>query len=225
MVGRFFKRLPQIASLILLALGLPAHFWGAWKSWQLVALYVAYFFFLLGALWNAIAKGQFSQKTETKAVQKELGVSTTLATAGLWLMHPLAIWDFAKQKSLARFLPESLTASLGIALLFVAILLIHHSTRTLGKFFDRLALKDDHQLVDKGAYRVIRHPIYLSYLLLFSGFCLLTQSLLGLILLAISGAITFGNHIRVEEKLLEERFGSAYRDYRARTKKLIPFIY
>ncbi|MCS6988037.1 MAG: isoprenylcysteine carboxylmethyltransferase family protein [Chloroherpetonaceae bacterium] len=209
----------------MIALWLPAFVFGVWTSWQLVALYGAYLMFLLGAVWNAIATGQLAQKTETKAVQKELGISTTLATAGLWLTHPLAIWDFAKQKSLAAFVPETASMWLALALLTTAILLIHHSTRTLGKFFDRLTLKDDHVLITKGAYSVIRHPIYLSYLLLFSGFCLLMQSLLALISSMILGGVVFGAHIRIEERMLEERFGSAYREYQAKTKKLIPFIY
>ncbi len=110
-------------------------------------------------------------------------------------------------------------------LFLTAIVLVHHATRTLGKFFDRLVLKDDHQLITNGIYGVIRHPVYLAYLLLFSGFAMLMQSLYALILFAIAGGVVFGNHIRVEETMMEKRFGSAYRDYRSRTKKLIPFIY
>jgi protein-S-isoprenylcysteine O-methyltransferase Ste14 len=76
---------------------------------------------------------------------------------------------------------------------------VHHATRTLGKFFDRLVLKDDHVLITKGIYGTIRHPVYLAYLMLFSGFAMFMQSLYGLILLAFAGGVVFGNHIRVEE--------------------------
>lgn len=225
MLARFLKQLRQIALLIAIALGLPAYFLDVWKTWQLIALYVGYAAFLLGAVWNAIATGQVSQKTETKAVQKELGVATSLATAGLWLAHPVAIYDFANQRSLSHLLPESVSALIAIALMALAIALIHHSTRALGKFFDRIVLKDDHELITKGIYGAIRHPIYLSYILLFSGFALLTQSLYGLLLFWVLCGVVFGNHIRVEEAMMERRFGSAFRDYCARTKKLIPFVY
>jgi hypothetical protein len=71
-----------------------------WSTWQLLVLYLAYTLFLIGSVWNTIATGQVSQKVESKSVQKELGVSTSLATVGLWLLHPLAIYDFAHQQSL-----------------------------------------------------------------------------------------------------------------------------
>lgn len=225
MFARFLKQLRQVALLIALALGLPAYFLDVGLSWQMLMLYFAYALFLVGAVWNTIATGQVSQKIESKSVQKELGASTSLATAGLWLIHPLAIYDFAKQKSLAVLLPETVSALVAGALFLTAILLVHHATRTLGKFFDRLVLKDDHVLITKGVYAVIRHPIYLAYFLLFSGLALVMQSLYALILFAMVGGVVFSNHIRVEEKMMEQRFGGAFRDYRARTKKLIPFIY
>ncbi|MFQ3599306.1 MAG: isoprenylcysteine carboxylmethyltransferase family protein [Chloroherpetonaceae bacterium] len=225
MFARFLKQLRQIALLIAIALGVPAYFLEVGLSWQMLTLYAVYLLFLIGSVWNTIATGQVSQKVESKSVQKDLGVSTSLATAGLWLIHPLAIYDFAKQQSLATLLPETVSILAAGVLFLAAIVLVHHATRTLGKFFDRLVLKDDHQLITSGVYGAIRHPIYLAYLLLFSGFGVLMQSLYALILFAIAGGVVFGNHIRVEEAMMEKRFGKAYRDYCARTKKLIPFIY
>ena len=35
----------------------------------------------------------------------------------------------------------------------------------------------------------------------------------------------FLNRIRMEEKLLTEEFGDAYKKYRETTKKLVPFVY
>ncbi len=225
MLLRFLKQLRQIALLIAIALWLPAYVLKVWSTWQMVVLYLAYTLFLIGSVWNTIATGQVSQKVESKSVQKELGVSTSLATAGLWLIHPLAIYDFAKQQSLTFILTESMAHIIAALLLVSAIVLVHHATRTLGKFFDRLVLKDDHVLITKGIYGVIRHPVYLAYLMLFSGFAMFMQSLYAFILLAFAGGVVFGNHIRVEEAMMEKRFGSAFREYCAKTKKMIPFIY
>jgi protein-S-isoprenylcysteine O-methyltransferase Ste14 len=222
---RFLKQLRQIALLIAIALWLPAYVLNVWSTWQLLVLYLAYTLFLIGSVWNTIATGQVSQKVESKSVQKELGVSTSLATVGLWLLHPLAIYDFAHQQSLTLILTESITHAIAALLLVSAIVLVHHATRTLGKFFDRLVLKDDHVLITNGIYGVIRHPVYLAYLMLFSGFAVFMQSLYALMLLAFASGVVFGNHIRVEEAMMEKRFGSAFREYCAKTKKLIPFIY
>ena len=35
----------------------------------------------------------------------------------------------------------------------------------------------------------------------------------------------FLGRIRMEERLLTEQFGDAYREYKASTRKLIPFVY
>ena len=35
----------------------------------------------------------------------------------------------------------------------------------------------------------------------------------------------FLNRIRIEERMLTEEFGDAYRKYRKATRKLIPFVY
>jgi hypothetical protein len=91
-------------------------------------LYLAYTLFLIGSVWNTIATGQVSQKVESKSVQKELGVSTSLATVGLWLLHPLAIYDFAHQQSLTLILTESITHAIAALLLVSAIVLVHHAT-------------------------------------------------------------------------------------------------
>jgi protein-S-isoprenylcysteine O-methyltransferase Ste14 len=222
---RFLKQLRSIILLIALALGLPAFFLDVLTAWQLATLYIGYAIFLIGSVWNTISEGRVSQPRESQAVQRELGAITSLATAGLWLLHPLAVYDFAKWRSLAGLLPPLYLDGIAMSLLALAIVVVHHSTRTLGKFFDRLALKPDHQLITKGIYGAIRHPIYLSYLLLFSSCAILLHSLWSLLLLAIAGGIVFGNHIRVEEAMMEARFGAAFQAYKLKTKKLIPLIY
>lgn len=225
MLIRFLKQFRSIALLIAFALGLPAFFFNVLAERQLLTLYFGYAIFLIGSVWNTIATGQVSEKRETAEVQKKLGSATHFATAGLWLLHPLAVYDFAKWQSLAPLLPQPYLDFMATGLLVVSILMVHHSTRTLGKFFDRIVLKPDHQLITSGIYGAIRHPIYLSYLLLFSSCALLLQSLWGLALLAVAGGIVFGNHIEVEEAMMAERFGKEFQAYKRKTKKLIPLIY
>jgi protein-S-isoprenylcysteine O-methyltransferase Ste14 len=83
-------------------------------------------------------------------------------------------------------------------------------------------MKDDHQLVTDGAYRWVRHPIYLAFLLMISGSGILARNwfmeLTGVLL------ITFVILLRIprEEALLAERFGDQYIAYRKRTPSLIP---
>ena len=75
------------------------------------------------------------------------------------------------------------------------------------------------QLVEKGIYRVVRHPQYLSFMLLNTGFALLNQDAITLVISFLSVLfLTLG--IKEEEQLLTEQFGDDYVDY----KKKVPSI-
>jgi protein-S-isoprenylcysteine O-methyltransferase Ste14 len=125
-----------------------------------------------------------------------------------------------------------MSSAAGTFLIIVAIFLIVSSiiinqvaVRSLGKFFDRLTIKPEHQLVTTGIYTLVRHPIYLSYILLFAGFCTMLQSSFSLVLLAGVCIVWFGNRIALEEEMLEKEFGDEYKTYQQQTKRLFPFIY
>ena len=114
---------------------------------------------------------------------------------------------------------------MAISLVAVAILVNSVALKTLGKFFDRLTIKADHQLVTEGLYSWVRHPIYTSYILLFLGFSTMLSSWWGSGLLVVTCVVWFGNRIAIEERMLEERFGEEYQSYCQQTKRLFPFVY
>lgn len=223
---RVFRQLRQIALMIALLIALPAYLFDVLGTWQVGLLCAVYTVFLVGSVWNTIRYGQFSQKRDDPEARKALGgVTYFFQIVGLWGMHWLALFDFSRMKSMTVLFGDSISFPVSIVLLATSTLIIHISTRTLGKFFDRLTVKKDHALVTTGIYGVVRHPIYLSYLVLFFGTCLLLQSLWGAVLLGIAGGISFGNHIKVEEAMLEKKFGTEFLAYKKKTKKLIPFLY
>jgi protein-S-isoprenylcysteine O-methyltransferase Ste14 len=76
-------------------------------------------------------------------------------------------------------------------------------------------------VVTTGAFRYVRHPIYLGTLLFYLGLSLATASLLSL---AVTVPIfCFYNYIAsYEEHLLQARFGDEYRRYKRRTGKWAP---
>ena len=88
-----------------------------------------------------------------------------------------------------------------------------------------LVIREDHQLVTHGVYRFVRHPIYLAVLVICVGALpVYSSSLWGCVTMSALIPLVL-NRIRIEERLLTEHFGDAYRAYRAATSKLIPFIY
>lgn len=84
-------------------------------------------------------------------------------------------------------------------------------------------VKNNHELVTSGIYRIIRHPIYAGSLLSLLGAELVVTSYLFIYVLVIHliGAI---RQARREENILLKQFGQNYIQYRKRTKMFIPYI-
>jgi protein-S-isoprenylcysteine O-methyltransferase Ste14 len=79
-------------------------------------------------------------------------------------------------------------------------------------------------LVTSGPYRLVRHPIYLGFLLLAMGEALAFGSWPALVIALAGIGPTFAWRARAEEKLLGRSFGERYAVYRARTRLLIPYL-
>ena len=78
------------------------------------------------------------------------------------------------------------------------------------------------QVITSGVFSIVRHPIYLSSILLYLGFILLLSLSLFSALVWIL-IIVFYYMISVyEEKLLIQRFGSAYEEYKKKVPMLFP---
>jgi protein-S-isoprenylcysteine O-methyltransferase Ste14 len=82
--------------------------------------------------------------------------------------------------------------------------------------------KAEPELVSSGPFRLVRHPVYSGLLAALLGTALVTN-LIGLIIVAILSGY-FYYCASVEEKHLTAVFPTAYPDYRASTKMLIPFV-
>lgn len=114
----------------------------------------------------------------------------------------------------------------GQALFIAGLLLRWWSIWYLGKYFTvNVAVHSDHRLVDTGPYRRLRHPSYTGALLIFAGLGLTSGNWAAFAFLVVPITIAFLLRIRVEEAVLEEALGETYRAYRARTQRLLPFIY
>ena len=79
--------------------------------------------------------------------------------------------------------------------------------------------------VTTGPYRVVRHPIYTAYLFLFAGGLASLGSPLAIAVLLLSAWRFYKPRMASEDKILEEQFGDAWRNYAAKTpSRLLPFV-
>ncbi|HEX2843535.1 isoprenylcysteine carboxylmethyltransferase family protein [Hyphomicrobium sp.] len=104
---------------------------------------------------------------------------------------------------------------LGIALLFWAGWTLHRHRTTF------LPDKAATHLVTDGPYRFRRNPIYIADILILFGLAEITQNIWFVILAAPFALLVTWLAILPEERHLEDQFGDAYRDYKARTRRWI----
>lgn len=81
--------------------------------------------------------------------------------------------------------------------------------------------REEPQVITSGVFSIVRHPIYLSSILLYLGFILLSLSLISA-LVWILITVFYYMISRYEEKLLIQRFGSAYEEYKKKVPMLLP---
>ncbi len=163
-----------------------------------------------------------TRRARTKVVSKDAN-----SLRVLWVVIGVGVWLSIRAQS--RW-PEAMLPSwcfeAGVALFVLGIFLRWYSIIHLGRFFTvDVAIASDHQLVNTGPYRFVRHPSYTGALLAFIGFGLVMRNWASLLL--ISGPIFFAflYRINVEERALLAALGERYRAYSKKTKRLIPFVY
>jgi protein-S-isoprenylcysteine O-methyltransferase Ste14 len=95
---------------------------------------------------------------------------------------------------------------------------------TLGRNWSSVPqVKEQHELVMKGPYRIVRHPIYTGLILAVAGTELALGRGIGLFMVVLIFS-SYWLKIGVEEKLMMETFPKEYPEYRRRVKALIPGI-
>jgi protein-S-isoprenylcysteine O-methyltransferase Ste14 len=118
------------------------------------------------------------------------------------------------------FLPQTLTAALGVPLIVGAVALFSYSAakfRAAGTPVP--ARKPTTVIVQAGPYRYSRNPIYLAFSLSQLGIAIWANS--AWLLATLVGAVALIHFvvIRREEQYLERRFGSQYLDYKASVRR------
>jgi protein-S-isoprenylcysteine O-methyltransferase Ste14 len=165
----------------------------------------------------------FIKPRKQAASQKEVASSPASRWGiGLVMLGFALAWAYVRptgfEKSAASLIASMILGPPSVALAWAA-------SRHLGKQWRfKAALSHDHELIQTGPYRFLRHPIYASML----GMLLATLAVWTWWPMALSSVIAFlaGTEVRVraEERFLAEHFGASYTKYRARTWAYIPFI-
>ena len=143
-------------------------------------------------------------------------VAVLLLGPGEWFGHTLLREQFVPHSTVVE--------SIGLSLCIFGAALAIWSRHILGRNWSgTVQLKQDHELIERGPYRLIRHPIYSGLLLLFTGNAVMVGDWRGILAIAIVFA-SFWRKLRLEEQWLSGHFGETYRLYVQRTKALVPSV-
>ncbi len=163
-----------------------------------------------------------ARRNQTAADSKSLQVILFGMSLALFLSYPLA-WVRALQ-----FAPASRAAAFygGIAIMIAGALLRRHCFRMLGaSFTGDVQARADQEIVQRGAYSILRHPSYSAGVLLNIGVGVALGSWGSVALLAVVSIAVYSYRIAVEERRLLTVIGEPYRQFIATRKRLVPFVY
>lgn len=222
MGGLFARALGKfLAGLLLTALLLfvPAGGFGFWQAWLLLGvLFVPMFCAGLVLLRKnpALLERRLNMREERAEQKRVVALSGAMFLASFLL----AGWNF-------RFrwfvLPD--WASLAAALVFLLGYVLYAEVLRENVWLSRtVEVQEGQTLVDTGLYGVVRHPMYMSTLLLFLAMPLVLGSPPSLAVSLLYVPIIAGR-IRGEEALLTEEL-AGYADYCKRVRwRLVPFVW
>ncbi len=175
---------------------------------------------LWALLWGAAALAAPRAPALRRDRPASLALQYALNTAGaLLLFNPWRVgalgrgwaWD------------PGLWGGLGLGLSAAGLGLALWARYELGDAWNGVAVvKSGQGLVRGGPYALSRHPIYTGVLTAALGLGLARRTWSGLAGVALLG-VSLGLKARVEEGLLREHFGDAYRDYAAKVGRLLPW--
>ena len=124
-----------------------------------------------------------------------------------------------------RFVPHTVPVySIGLALCVAGAALAIWSRAILGANWSaQVQIKQGHELIVRGPYALVRHPIYTGLIGLFAGNAVMVGDWRGVVAVAIV-VVSFWRKYLLEERLMTQEFGQSYRDYRKRTWPLFPLL-
>jgi len=183
-----------------------ASLWVMWCWWVLAGVW------LLLMFWRKSVKKRETLEERIKHIAPMV--------IGFWLLFGRA-WSVAGLD--LRLIPSTQGVLWnGVALTALGVAISIWARLALGSNWSGVVtLKEDHELIRKGPYRWVRHPIYTGILLSFAGTALIEGRLRGWLGFAMVWA-TFYFKARREENFLRQEFGEGFEEHTRKTGMFLP---
>lgn len=200
--------------------------WLAWHQLTRPDFLVITSFFLLYLVWTLLSETLIYKDPDTYVIIDEDRKSYLYLQLSFLLALFYATIDFV-ELSLTRYRPlEPNIIYFGFLLFIISCLIRWWGFNSIGKFFNlRVALYEDHELITDGAYKKIRHPLYLGNIIGFFAIPLVFNSWGALLIIIFTTMPALIYRIKIEEEFMLEHFPDQYAAYMKKTKRLIPGLW
>lgn len=182
-------------------------------------------FFAVFFTWSVIETALY-RDPETAAIEDDDRKSYTYLQLSSLLVLFYSLFDFTTYHWSRLTAAEPAIIYFGFVIFIVNCLVRYAALTRLGSMFNpRVALYQEHHLIDSGIYQYIRHPMYLSAILNTIAISLIFSSLgaLAIILVGVLPSVRY--RIILEEEFMLRHFPEQYGAYIQRSKRLIPGIW
>ncbi|MDD2586955.1 MAG: isoprenylcysteine carboxylmethyltransferase family protein [Syntrophomonadaceae bacterium] len=198
-------------------------------AWQQLPTYdftVMIGFFIIYFGWVVLSETMLYTDPDTYVIDDDDKKSYLYLQFSFFIALLYATIDFVELHYTRIYELEPVITIIGFIIFILSCVIRWWGFKSIGKFFNpRVSVYEDHQLITRGAYKSIRHPLYLGSLLNFISIPIVFNSWGALLIIVIATVPALGYRIKIEEEFLLRHFGEEYREYMQHTKKMIPGIW
>lgn len=214
-IGKFAAGLLLVGLLLFL----PAGSFAYWQGWLLMGILFVPMF----------AAGLVMMKKSPELLRKRLSAreeqpeqKTVILLSGLMF---LAAFVIAGLNYRFGWIPLPGWVSYAGAVIFLGAYALYAEVLRENAYLSRtVEVQENQKVIDTGLYGIVRHPMYMSTLLLFLAMPLVLGSVISFAVM-LSYIPIIAKRIGNEEKVLEEGL-SGYREYKNRVRyRVIPFVW
>ena len=169
--------------------------------------------------------GQRSRAVKVARSRKGASEIALLTFAWFAFVVPL-MWVAAPVFAFADYPLRPTALFFGIVCLAVGLWIFARSHADLGPNWSiTLEVREGHQLVTRGIYRHVRHPMYFGLLVYSVGQALVVPNWIAGPSYGLAMVLLCAFRLGPEERMMVEEFGADYMAYMRRTKRVVPGVW
>lgn len=165
----------------------------------------------------------YNQKGAVKNAKRS--VVATGSMIGFYIVYYFILWLRLGNLDFTNIYSVIVLVIIGTTMIVIgAIVNIFGRIQLKGNWANQIKIYSDHCLVNRGVYRIVRHPLYASIMLMLFGGSIAYRNWLSAALTAFIFIPFMYFRARQEEELLLEEF-LEYKDYKNRTGMFFPKLW